>query len=267
MLKGEKTEDLPFGRKKNYCIATLAGLTAGPFFLISPMVMAIIHKSDLFSGLSNKTKWYVWAGIGAVLTPALGLVVVLMGLDSRHASIEESIQEINSTPVTMQNYREKNSQIVQLLKEQCFSDVPEKKCMSLDNDQTYLLNSDRIELNPALTAVNNETKSEAAKVAAEAAQREEEKLKAQSLTTAEGIAPKDEKILTEEEQFGDLGNTNNQRAHSENAQNAMTTEEANSFYAGNPSICTGPYKHNYKTVCKKVFGGIPSIPGLANPYR
>lgn len=53
--------------------------------------------------------------------------------------------------------------------------------------------------------------------------------------------------------YGNLGDTNNQAAHSANAQRMMTNKEANSFYAGNPSICSGGSKQYYKTVCRKVF--------------
>lgn len=60
--------------------------------------------------------------------------------------------------------------------------------------------------------------------------------------------------LAARQMYGNLADTNNQAAHDSNAQMLMTTKEANSFYAGNPSICTGNYKQYYKVVCQKVFG-------------
>jgi hypothetical protein len=53
----------------------------------------------------------------------------------------------------------------------------------------------------------------------------------------------------------------------ERARAEKAKKEAVAEYVKDPSICTGPYEHNYRTTCKLVFEDFPSVPGLPNPYQ
>lgn len=169
-----------FGTTKDYLIATAAGLAAGPFFLISPMVMLIIDKGKASKDYSAKKKWKSWKIAGAIIVPTMwGLLGFLGTLDQKTGEINQAIASIKSSPVTATNYKSKNQEVVSLLKEYCYA-KDEKDCLNLDNTKTWLTESQKQEVNQVLTVINSERAAEKKRLAdAEFERKLEEEAKKQ----------------------------------------------------------------------------------------
>lgn len=176
--------DASFGSKKNYLIATLAGLASGPFFLVSPFVLLLTDKAKGTKEWSNSQKWWAWAIAGAIITPITWSIMSSISYgEQKRTEIAEQVDALVAKKVNDSNYIQINTQLIALLHDACYSSTEESECLKISNTSTWLDQPQRNQLNNVLKNINQEVDNEKERQRLEAARKkaEAEELRRQSI--------------------------------------------------------------------------------------
>lgn len=160
-----------FGTTKNYLVATVAGFFAGPLFLLSPFAMFLLEKGKASKHWSTKTKWIAWGLTGVIICPVSWAIQNgFSEADNERAAIAARVDELSSTEITGDNYRQVNARLTALLHDACYSSE-KVQCTDLDSGPTQLNKLQRDKLKPVLSRINKELNDDKARRSLEEATR------------------------------------------------------------------------------------------------